>query len=154
MLELPPLTALQMSFVTIHKYILRVLASVLISLLQRLLDLARRVNWSSHCSPPPPSWNWLALHFVPPRGDTPQILRRRRERALKRPAIPEIEHFKLFYDAISTGVTEFWSPVNQSFLLHDACDDKSVNDVAIDDVDIDDSDNADVDLEMHKSHCL
>ena len=35
-----------------------------------------------------------------------------------------------------------------------ACDDKSVNDVAIDDVDIDDSDNADVDLEMHKSHCL
>ena len=112
-----------MSFVTIHKYILRVSASVLNSLLQRLLDLARRVNWSSHCSPPPPSWNWLALHFVPPRRDTPQILRRRRERVLKRPAIPEIEHFKLFYDAISTGVTEFWSPVNQSFLQHDACDD-------------------------------
>ena len=44
---------------------------------------------------------------------------------LKRPAIPEIEHFKLFYDAISTGVTEFWSPVNQSFLQHDACDDNT-----------------------------
>ena len=44
LLELPPLTALQMSFVTIHKYIQRVLASVLNSLLQSLLDLERRVT--------------------------------------------------------------------------------------------------------------
>ena len=73
---------------------------------------------------------------------------------LKSPAIPEIEHFKPFYDAISTRVTKFWSPVNQSFLQHDPCDDKYDNDVDIYDADVDDDDDHIVDLEKHNSHCF
>ena len=154
MLELPPLTALQMSFVTIHKYILRVLASVLNSLLRRLLDLERRVNWSSYCSPPPPSWNWLCLTLSSSKNRHTSDSQEEEEEGAEKAGNPWNRTFQTLlrchlnwgYGILESGKPEFLT-ARCLWWYYD-------NDVDIDDVDIDDNDGDNVNLEMHKSHCL